>query len=244
MKHSMEKKRKLVLRYQSGESVTDICTETGIAKSTFYSWIKTYRTIGLTSDFAITPKEVMLLKKRLEKLEGIIAVLKAVDCTVSSPLQDKLKALEKLYGQYSVHTLCDALEVPRGTFYNHILRNKKENTSYQFRRVRLSEMIRQIYDESNQIYGAAKIQAILRVQGIIASERMVAELMGEMNLVSIRNGAKANHARFASKVKKDRIKLNFSASAPNRVWVSDVTHYILNEKTYYICAIIPFCRRV
>ena len=107
----------------------------------------------------------------------------------------------------------------------------------------MSEMIRQIYDESNQIFGAAKIQAILRGQGVIASERMVAELMGEMNLVSIRNGAKENHARFAPKVKKDRIKLNFSASAPNRVWVSDVTYYIQNEKTYYICVIIDLYSR-
>lgn len=92
----------------------------------------------------------------MEKLEGIIQVLKSVDCTVSAPLQDKLKALEALYGQFSVHTLCDALEVPRGTFYNHMLRNKKGNKSYQFRRTELSEQIRQLYDESRQIYGAKK----------------------------------------------------------------------------------------
>ena len=99
----------------------------------------------------VTPKEFAALKKRVEKQEDIIQVLKSVDCTVSAPLQDKLKALETLYGQLSVHTLCDALEVPRGTFYNHILRNKKENKSYQLRRTELSEQIRQIYDESDQI---------------------------------------------------------------------------------------------
>ena len=31
------------MRYQNGESVIDICTETGIAGSTFYSWIKQLR---------------------------------------------------------------------------------------------------------------------------------------------------------------------------------------------------------
>lgn len=68
--------------------------------------------------------------------------MKSVDYTVSAPLQDELKTLETLYEQFSVHTLCDALEVPKGTFYNHILRNKKENKSYQFRRTELSEQIR------------------------------------------------------------------------------------------------------
>ncbi|USF28336.1 hypothetical protein N510_003295 [Firmicutes bacterium ASF500] len=32
--------------------------------------------------------------------------------------------LELLYGQYDVYTLCEALDVSRGTFYNHILRQQ------------------------------------------------------------------------------------------------------------------------
>lgn len=58
----------------------------------------------------VTPQEFMHMKSKVEKLEGIIQVLKMVDCTVSSPLQDKLKALEALYSQFSVHTLCDKWE--------------------------------------------------------------------------------------------------------------------------------------
>ena len=114
MKYTTDQKRELVLRYQNGESIADICTQTGIARSTLYSWLKSYQTIITDAGTVITPKEFLALKKRVKKLEGIIQVLKSVDCTVSSPLQDKLKALEVLYGQFSVHTLCDALEVPRG----------------------------------------------------------------------------------------------------------------------------------
>lgn len=156
MKYTTEQKQELVLRYQNGESVSDICTQIGIARSTLYSWLKPYQTTITEAGTVVTPKEFSTLKKRVEKLEGIINVLKSVNCTVSAPLQDKLKVLETLYGQFSVHTLCDALEVPRGTFYNHILRNKKENKSYQLRRAELSDQIRQIYDESDQIYGAKK----------------------------------------------------------------------------------------
>lgn len=190
MKYTTNQKQELVLRYQNGESVSDICTQTGIARSTFYSWLKPYQTTITDAGMIVTPKEFSALKKRVEKLEGIIQVLKSVDCTVSAPLQDKLKALETLYGQFSVHTLCDALEVPRGTFYNHILRNKKENKSYQLRRTELSEQIRQIYDESDQIYGAKKISAVLKSRGVATSDKMVSELMQEMNLASIRTGAK------------------------------------------------------
>ena len=243
MKYTTNQKQELVLRYQNGESVSDICTQTGIARSTFYSWLKPYQTTITDAGMIVTPKEFSALKKRVEKLEGIIQVLKSVDCTVSAPLQDKLKALETLYGQFSVHTLCDALEVPRGTFYNHILRNKKENKSYQLRRTELSEQIRQIYDESDQIYGAKKISAVLKSRGVATSDKMVSELMQEMNLASIRTGAKRLYMRFHAQKKNDRLGKQFSASAPNQIWVSDVTYFAYNKKMYYICAILDLYSR-
>ena len=65
------------------------------------------------------------MKRRADKLEEKLKIIKAAGCGLSAPLQHKLTALESLYGQYSVHTLCDALDVSRGTFYNHVLRRRK-----------------------------------------------------------------------------------------------------------------------
>ena len=243
MKYTTEQKRELVLRYQNGESVSDICTQTGIARSTLYSWLKPYQTTITEAGMIVTPQEFFYLKKRVEKLEDIIQVLKSVDCTVSAPLQDKLKALEALYGQFSVHTLCDALEVPRGTFYNHMFRNKKENKSYQFRRTKLSEQIRQIYDESRQIYGAKKISVVLKSRGVAVSDKMVSELMQEMNLTSIRTDSKRLYLQFQAQKKTDMLRRQFSASAPNQIWVSDVTYFAYNKKMYYICAILDLYSR-
>ena len=243
MKYTSEQKIQLVMRYQNGESVIDICTETGIARSTLYSWLKPYQTTVTGPGVQVTPHEFTVLKKRVERLEDIIKVLKSAECTVSAPLQDKLKALETLHGKYSVHVLCDAMEVPRGTFYNHIFRNKRENTSYQFRRTLLSEQIRQIYDESHQIFGSRKIKAILAERGVATSEKMVAELMREMNLSSIRNGAKRNYYRFEQEEMRDRLKAVFSVNAPNQVWVGDVTYFNYKGKTYYICAMLDLYAR-
>ena len=126
----------------------------------------------------------------IEQLEAIISILKRVDCTTSSPLPDKLAELEKLYGEYPVHTLCDALEISRGTFYNHIKRNKREDTSFNQRREELKKQIRKIYNESNYTYGASKITAILKDQAIPVSTEMVRILMREMGLQSVRYGSK------------------------------------------------------
>lgn len=89
------------------------------------------------------------MKQRLEKLEQKIEVLQKVDCTVPPPLQDRLQEPSKLYGQYSVHTLCDALCVSRGTLCNHISR-RKEMTVYDKRHEGMREHIQAVFEESRQ----------------------------------------------------------------------------------------------
>ena len=107
----------------------------------------------------------------------------------------------------------------------------------------LSKQIKEIYDESNQIYGARKIRAVLQARGINTTDKMVAELMQSMNLQSIRSETRRQYNRFIKEGKKDVLKLNFTAKAPNQVWVSDVTYFRVCDKTRYICAIIDLYSR-
>ena len=50
------------------------------------------------------------------------------------PLAKRLETLSELhteFNQYSVHELCEALEVSRGTFYNHIFRKVDQGNRMQ-----------------------------------------------------------------------------------------------------------------
>jgi transposase InsO family protein/transposase-like protein len=241
-----DQKRDLVGRYHTGVSVASLCTEMEIPSSTFYSWIRLYRPIIKNAETTITLKDIDSLKRKTEKLENMVQILKTVNCTTSSPLKDKLDELELLYGQFSVHALCEALDVPRGTFYNHILRNKRNNTLQIKRREDLRIMIREVFDENRQIFGAGKIRAILLSNGCHVSEKMVAELMSEMGLHSIRTTAKRNYNRLKQQERKRNVlQRNFHAEECNRVWVSDITCFKLKGKYYYICIIIDlFSRKV
>ena len=196
MKFTKEEKLTFVKRYQNGETVIQICNENQIPRSTFYRWIRNYRQTVTDTGTVVTPQEFLYLKRRVKKLEDMVQVLKKVNCTVSSPLQEKLKAIEALYGQFSVHTLCEALDVPRGTFYNHIFRNKRDNTLAAKRREELKIQIQKIYDDSEQIYGAGKITAILRNQGIKISEKYVSQLMKELGISSVSATAKQEHKKW------------------------------------------------
>ena len=193
MKYSDGLKRDVVIRHQNGESISELQTNTGIPRSTLYSWLKPYQTETTATGEKITPREFMHLKRRVNKLENMIKVLKMVNCTATSPLKEKLAALEALQDQFEIHTLCEALDVPRGTFYNHVFRNKRDNAWYIKRREKISQKIWDIYEENHQIFGAGKIHAILTAQGEVTSKRYVAELMREMGIVSMSPSAKKEY---------------------------------------------------
>ena len=245
MRWSTEEKQSLVTRYQAGESVTEICADTGIARSTFYTWIRPYTTTTTDSGHVVSQQEFIKMKQRIQKLEQKVEILQKVGCTVSAPLQEKLQELAKLYGQYSVHALCEALCVSRGTFYNHIFR-RKEVTVYDKRRAEIREHIKTVFDESHQRFGANKIAAVLSEQGIRISSRYTAELMREMGLQSVTLYSKRDYQKQERLAKKQNLlQRQFQVEAPNCVWVSDVTCFKVNHKYLYVCAILDlFSRKI
>ena len=166
-KYTNEQIRKCCLAYRRGTPVATLVEKYGVPRSTIYFWIKKYQDMPShhPENYLNIVNNRSIEKKRREKLQNMCEILQKVNCTVSSPLQVKLYELEKLYGQYNVRHLCEALQVDRGTFYNHILRNKKQNSSYILRNQTMRELIRDIYDQSNGIYGARKIHAIMVAEG-------------------------------------------------------------------------------
>lgn len=168
--------------------------------------------------------------------------MKSAPCSPSASLQEKLEAIQEMSSTYNVNILCESLNVAKGTYYNHIKRNKKGNTLRAQKIKELTPIINEIYHSSNQTYGAARVHAVLKDRGYHISENTVAKIMQENGWFSVRGGAKALHE--ASKARKENL-LNqvFTVAAPNEVWVSDVTIFEFKERKYYICVILDLYAR-
>ena len=245
MRYSEEEKRTLVSLYYNGKTVSEICQEHQISRSTFYTWIQAYRPVeSKNSARTVTPKDFDSLLRRCEKQEQIIAVLKSIPAIANATTQEKLAALEPLYGQFSVHVLCEALDVPRGTFYNHIRRNKRGNSSYAKHREELRVAIQKVFDESRQTFGSEKICAVLHERGYRAGTTLVRELMTEMGLSSVSTTSKRQWKKSNSYERKANIlQRQFHVHAPNCIWISDVTCMKLKDRYYYLCAIVDLYSR-
>lgn len=244
MNYSDSEKSAIVAEYKQGIPVKGLSVKYEVSERTIYRWVKQYPIVA--KETTPTVKEYDQLLRRVKKLEDIISILKTVNCTFRAPLKEKLAELELLYGQYDVHTLCEALDVSRGTFYNHILRNKRGNAWFEKRRDEYRILIREVFEEYHQVLGAEKIRTILIQRGYQVSTKFVANLMREMGLISVRTTAKQDYLKFREPEKKKNVlRQQFHAGKPNQIWVSDVTCFKLEDHYLYTCVILDlFSRKV
>ncbi len=243
-KYTEEEKQSVIARYAvSKETVSDILDDTGIPRSTFYGWLEAEREATAHDASYFSAANFHRLRHHAEHMERVISCLKEANCPPSAPLKEKLDEANRLYGKYSVHVLCDALSISRGTFYNHMRRRKGDNAWFVRRREELKPPIQEVYDESEQRFGYDSIAAVLRSRGINVSNKYVRELGREMGLFSIRNDSKLLYEK-NNKGHKNRVRRQFNPDAPNQVWVSDVTYYKLKGRHYYICVILDLYSRM
>lgn len=123
--YSTETKISAIQEYLNGKSLTDISKEIGASRSTLYSWIEKEKQ-NFSSNPKLNLRDYHFLKEKCERQDKIIEILKKSPCTVSAKPKVKYAVIQNLKPEYSESHLCDALDVAKGSYYNHIFRNKKK----------------------------------------------------------------------------------------------------------------------
>lgn len=233
---------RIILSYLGGKTISELASENKISRSTIYIWIKDAQT---EEDAKVNPVNLRTyhdLKVKCQRMGTIIEILKSAPCCPAAPLQEELAVIQEMSTSYKVNILCEAMDVAKGTYYNHIKRNKRGNTLHAKKKRELTPIIEEIFHRSNQTYGAARIHAVLKDRGYQISQTTVTKIMQENGWFSIRGGAKKIHEANKSR-KENLLNQEFTTSAPNEVWVSDVTIYEFKNIKYYICVILDLYSR-
>ena len=223
MKYSEEFKTEIISAYYDRSTrASDFLAGVDIPKSTFYGWLRKYNADQEKKwKPRYTKSEYNNLQTRIANLESKIELFKTVNCTVHAPVRERLVEIERLQGQYSIHLLCDALNVSRETFYNHIKRNKRDNAWFVKRREDLRIKVQEVYEESGRRFGSEKNTAILRSRGETVSPKMVSRLMQDMGISSVRNSSKQTYDN-EQRGFSNRVHQSFDPDAPNKIWVSTI----------------------
>jgi putative transposase len=145
---------------------------------------------------------------------------------------------------HAIATMCRVLGVSPGGYYARLTRPPSARSRAD---VELSTRIAEIHRRSRATYGAPRIHAELREQGIRIGCKRVARLMRAAGLRGV-----SRHKWIATTVRDrqarpapDLVERNFTAPAPNRLWVADITYIPTGAGFLYLAVVLDvFSRRV
>ena len=142
----------------------------------------------------------------------------------------------------SLSGMLRALGVSRSGYQAFLIREPSES---QIRKERVKQRILEIYNDSNQNYGAPKIARLLQKEGERISERTVGQYMKEMGI-----RAQWTKPWIATTIDSDfSVKFQnildeqFNPERPNAVWCTDITYIWTNEGHAYLTSVMDLYSR-
>ena len=145
--------------------------------------------------------------------------------------------------RWGVEPICRELQVAPSSYYAAIsrpvsARRRRDET--------LNEAIRRVWDEHRRVYGADKVWAQLRREGIPVARCTVERLMRGLGLRGVTRGKTSVRTTIgdeASDRPLDLIARQFRAPAPNRLWVADLTYVKTHSGWVYVACIVDVFAR-
>ena len=149
---------------------------------------------------------------------------------------------------WTVETLCRVIEVTRSGFYAWRCARQRSATPRQVAQAERRKRVAQVFESHKHRYGAPRIHAQLCQEGLACDLKTVAADMKAMGLFALQNKAfrvTTTDSNHGYPIAPNRLERDFTAAAPNRVWVTDLTYVPTAEGWLYLVTILDlFSRKV
>jgi transposase InsO family protein len=139
----------------------------------------------------------------------------------------------------SIGEACAAAQVSRAGYYRYFDEHMPRQAETELR-----DRIQRVVLE-NRFYGYRRVTAELRLQGFLLNHKRVLRVMREDNLLSLRKRkfvvtTDSSHGRLVY----PNLIAGLVPTAPNQVWVADITYVRLLEEFIYLAVVLDaFSRR-
>jgi putative transposase len=145
---------------------------------------------------------------------------------------------------FPISLLCEVLGVSRSGFHAWQRRapSRRERSD-----VWLTERIRQIHQRTRGVYGAPRVHAQLRHEGVRVSRKRVERLMREAGLSGLikKRRGKTTIRVCGVRTAPDLVERDFAPTEPDRLWCADITYIRTWEGWLYVASVMDcYSRRI
>jgi len=139
--------------------------------------------------------------------------------------------------------ICRALQFAPTTYY---AAKTRATCARRIRDEELKSEIRRVHHDNFAVYGVVKVWKQLQREGHSVARRTVQRLMKDLELQGARRGRRFKKTTFGDDQlhrPSDLVDRQFVASAPNRLWVADLTYVKSHSGWTYVAFIIDVFSR-
>jgi putative transposase len=145
-------------------------------------------------------------------------------------------------GQFRLAALCRVLRVSKSGFFAWL---KRPESARAQQNQALAAQIRAAHARSRKTYGRRRIHAQLQREGIACSRNRVGRLMRCEGLQGLRRRAfrATTNSQHSLPVAPNLLARDFTASAPDQIWMSDITYLACQEGWEYLATVMDLHSR-
>ena len=144
--------------------------------------------------------------------------------------------------RYGVEPICTVLQFAPATYY---AAKARPASARSLRDEELKAEITRVWNEHRRVYGADKVWAQLRREGVQVARCTIERLMRDLGIRGVVRG-KTMRTTFpdaAAARPADLVDRQFRAAAPNRLWVADLTYVKTHAGWVYVAFIVDVFSR-
>jgi putative transposase len=144
--------------------------------------------------------------------------------------------------RWGVEPICKTLQVAPSTYYAAVSR---QPSARQVSDQQLKIEITRVHRDNFGVYGIEKVWRQLNREGQKVGRDRIARLMDDLELSGVVRG-KRKRTTYPAEVSQrpaDLVERNFTAAAPNRLWVSDLTYVSTWSGFVYVAFVIDVFSR-
>lgn len=149
--------------------------------------------------------------------------------------KERFAIIGEFSGKYPLAWLCKIAKVSRAGYYKWLAsreRAKEREKSDQDMKDRIMAI-----HQLHPYYGCPRITTQLRKDGFLINHKRVYRLMKELRIQSVIRKKRRFFGKRSSIVHPNRLDRKFSAEAPNKKWVTDITYLPFRGQFLYLSAI-------
>jgi putative transposase len=145
--------------------------------------------------------------------------------------------------EFGVEPICRVLAIAPSTYYSV---KSRPPSARAVRDAVLLPILWALWIANYRVYGARKLWKAARRAGHDIGRDQVAQLMRELGIHGVRRGRRVFTTRSdpAAARPADLVNRNFTATRPNRLWVTDLTYVATWSGVAYVCFIVDAFSRM